>query len=159
MAGACLLALSVASCGGSSGGSSTESNVNAGGKTIPKTTTQESKQSTTLTMANGAPKVVQFKAPREFWCLRAHPAQAQVTLGWSVPSATNAAILLDGTRVHSGIRRALPFSVLGGTPSGIGTTVVFQCRPDQRHRITVRWGAHGSPTAERTVTITKSTRQ
>jgi hypothetical protein len=159
LAGAFVLALSVASCGGSSGGSSTESNINAGGRTIPKTTSTEAKQPTTVTTSNGAPKVVQFKVPGNFWCLHADPGQAQVIVGWSAPSATSAAVLLDGKRVHTGIRKTLPFAVPAGDPSGIGSTVVFPCNAGNHHRITIRWRAHGSPAAERTVTITKATRQ
>jgi hypothetical protein len=36
---------------------------------------------------------------------------------------------------------------------------VFPCNAGNHHRITIRWRAHGSPAAERTVTITKATRQ
>jgi hypothetical protein len=159
MAGAGLLALSIASCGGSSGGSSTESNINAGGKTIPRTTTTEVKQPTTVTTANGAPKVTQFRSPGKFWCLHADPGQAQATVGWSAPSATSVSVLLDGTRLHSGIRKTLPFEVPAGDPSGIGSTVVFPCNAGNRHRITIRWRGHGSPMTQRTVTITKAPRQ
>jgi hypothetical protein len=155
LAGALVLALSTSSCGGSSA----HANINAGGKTIPKTTTTEVKQPTTVTTANGAPKVVQFKVPGEFWCLHADPGQAQVIVGWSAPSATSAEVLLDGKRLHTGIREALPFAVPAGDPPGIGSTVVFSCDAGNHHRITIRWRAHGSPPAERTVTITKATRQ
>ncbi len=107
---------------------------------------------------DGPPKVVQFAAPRRFWCLQAHPGQAQVTIGWSVPSATDVAVLLDGRRLHAGLRRALPFAVLAGPASGIGATVVFPCRSGDRHRITIRWRMGSSPPAQRTVTIAKASR-
>jgi hypothetical protein len=153
------LAVCLASCGGSSGGGSTRAGVAAGGKTIPKTTTTTTPQPTTVTTPGGAPKVVQFKTPRKFWCLNDNPGQAQVIVGWSVPSATSVAVLLDGTRLHSGIRAALPFEVPAGDPSGIGSTVVFPCNSGARHRVTIRWRAHGSPVTQRTVTIAKATRQ
>jgi hypothetical protein len=109
-----------------------------------------------VTTPDGAPKVVQFAAPRRYWCLLAHRGQAQVTVGWSVPSATRVAVLLDGTALHSGIRKALPFWVPAGKPDGIGGTIVFPC-PGNRHRVTIRWRMKSSTAETRTVTIRKAT--
>ena len=58
------------------------------GGRFPTTSVAATPQPTTVTTPDGAPKVVQFQAPRRYWCLPAHPGQAQVTVGWSVPSAT-----------------------------------------------------------------------
>jgi hypothetical protein len=152
---ACTLGIGAVSCGGSTTGGPVQDAGGASGGTIPTTTTSTAKSDRTLTTAGGAPRVVQFAVPHRFWCLKAHPDQAQVTAGWSVPSATHVAVLLDGAQVHAGIRKSLPFSVQAGTPAGIGTTVVFPCRGTRTHRLTVRWQAHGSPWAEREATIRK----
>lgn len=109
--------------------------------------------------ADGAPRVAQFHAPRRFWCLPAHPGQAQVTIGWSVPAATAVAVLVDGRRVPLGLRRRPPFAVLAGTPAGIGATVVFACRPRTRHRIEIRWRAGDSPAARRVVSVRRAGRR
>jgi hypothetical protein len=100
---------------------------------------------------------VQFAGPRDFWCLKAHPGQAQVTIGWSAPSATTVAVLLDGRTLHTGIRKQLPFWVPAGKPAGIGGTVVFACGSGNRHRITIQWRGPGSPVEARSVTIRKAT--
>lgn len=109
--------------------------------------------------AGGAPRIVQFHAPRRFWCLPAHPGQAQVTIGWSVPAATAVTVLVDGRRVPLRIRRRAPFAVLAGTPSGIGATVVFACRSGTRHRVEIRWRAGDSPPARKVVSIRRAGRR
>jgi hypothetical protein len=150
----CAFALTGAACSGSGGGSGGKT-IDAGGTTIPARTTTTSTQPT-ITTADGAPKVVQFASPRQFWCMKAHPGQAQVTVGWSVPSATTVTVALDGTSLHSGIRKVLPFWVPAGKADGIGATVVFPCSSGNSHRITVRWRMRRSPTEMRTVTIRKA---
>lgn len=101
--------------------------------------------------------VAQFKAPEKFWCLRANPDEAQATLGWSAPQATEVKVFLDGEELHSGIRETLPFTVPAGDATGIGTTVVFACEPGDSHEVEVRWRMADSPPAERAVTIDKAT--
>jgi hypothetical protein len=152
LAALCTVALAASSC---SGGNSGHKTIDAGGTTIPAVTTTSSTQPT-ITTAGGAPKVVQFASPREFWCMKAHPGQAQVTVGWSVPSATTVVVALDGKSLHSGIRKVLPFWVAAGKAYGIGATVVFPCSSGNSHRITVRWRMRRSPTETRTVTIRKA---
>jgi hypothetical protein len=149
----CALGLAAAACSGS--GSSGKP-IDAGGSTIPKQTTTSSAPTPTITTATGAPKVVQFAAPRTFWCMRDPAGQAQVTVGWSVPSASAVAVAFDGKKLHAGIRDALPFWVPAGKAAGIGATVVFACNSRDRHRVTVRWRMHGSPAETRTVTIRKA---
>jgi hypothetical protein len=100
--------------------------------------------------------VDQFEAPGEFWCLKANPGEAQATLGWSAPQATGVKVFLDGEKLHSGIRGALPFTVPAGDATGIGTTVVFACEPDDSHTVEVRWRIQGSPPAIREATIEKA---
>lgn len=102
------------------------------------------------------PRVVQFDAPERFWCLVSRPRQAQVTIGWSVPSATRVTVELDGRPLRSGLRKRAPFHVLAGSPSGIGTTVVFGCRTGARHTITIRWRVGDSKPATRTLRIRKA---
>ncbi len=111
----------------------------------------------TATSAATAPHVAQFASVPRFWCLPAHPGQAQTTIGWSVPTATSATVLLDGRALHQGIRKQLPFAVMAGKPAGIGVTVVFACRPGDHHRITIRWRDGSSPASARTVRIRKAT--
>jgi hypothetical protein len=103
--------------------------------------------------AAAPPDVVQFASPKRFWCMTAHPGQAQVTVGWSVPTATAVTVLLDGRPLHQGLRDRIPFAVLAGKADGIGATVVFPCRSGRTHRVTIRWRAAGSAAASRTVTI------
>lgn len=103
-----------------------------------------------------APEVAQFAAPKRFWCLQAHPGQAQVTIGWSVPSTTAVTVLLDGRALRQGLRHELPFAVLAGQADGIGATIVFRCGSGSHHRITLRWRTGDSAAATRTVTIRKA---
>jgi hypothetical protein len=149
-----VVALAATGCSGSGG--SAGKTIDAGGSAIPARTPTTSTRQPTVTTADGAPKIIQWEAPRSFWCLKAHPGQAQVTVGWSAPSATTVAVLLDGTLLHTGIRKALPFWVPAGKAAGIGGTLVFRCGAGNQHRVTVRWRRHGSPVETRTVTIRKA---
>ena len=140
-----VLAVCLAACGGSDDGTSTT--------TTPATATS----GTTEAVGAGSGDVAQFAAPEKFWCLDGDPSRAQATLGWSVPAAAAVKVFLDGEQLHSGIRKALPFSVLAGDAPGIGTTVVFSCEPGDEHEVEIRWRLKGSaPPVTRTVTITKA---
>ena len=88
--------------------------------------------------------------------LELRDAKAQLTVGWSVPSATGVTVELDGKPLDEGIRRKLPFHVLAGPPAGIGTTVVFGCRSGKAHTLTVRWRGGDAKTVERTLRIRKA---
>jgi hypothetical protein len=108
-----------------------------------------------VTTPDGAPEVVRFVVPDRFWCLVDDPSEAQVTVGWHVPSATEVEVLLDGVAVPAGFQPALPYQLPAGGPTGIGATVVFPCEDGDQHSVTVRWRSGTSPTAERTGTIAK----
>jgi hypothetical protein len=112
----------------------------------------------TLTDANGAPIVEQFHAPPTYYCLSTAdtPRQAQINVGWSVPSATELDITLDGEPVPSGIRDTLPFHVPAGPPSGVGTTIVFACGQETPHTIEITWRTSSSTSTIRTLLITKA---
>jgi hypothetical protein len=110
------------------------------------------------TTAAAAPPIVQFGSVPRFWCLAAFPGQAQTTIGWSVPTATSATVLLDGQVLHQGIRKQLPFAVLAGKADGLGVTVVFGCATGRSHRVTIRWRNGDSPASHRTITIRKAQR-
>jgi hypothetical protein len=133
---ACALALALASCDGADTTGSAEAKSGQGDAR--------------------ASAIAQFDSPRKFWCLPGHPGQAQVIVGWSVPSAKKVAVFLDGRRLHSGIREKLPYWVPAGDASGIGATVVFRCGSAERHRVRVRWRIPSSPAVNRTVTIHKA---
>jgi hypothetical protein len=154
------LTVAVAGCGGGDDSAAVTAPLGAGGETIPRTTgatTTETPVSTPTTATTaGGPKVRQFAAPKRFFCLSAHPNQTQVTIGWSAPSADAVDVRLDGKRLHSGIRKALPFAVPAGPASGIGSTIVFPCRPARAHTVTIRWRTGSSVLAERTVKITRA---
>jgi hypothetical protein len=154
----CALALTATACSESANHKTSSGAIDAGGTTIPAAKTTSAPTAPTITTASGAPKVVEFAAPHSFWCLEAHAGQAQVTLGWSVPSATTVAVLLDGRRVHTGIRKALPFWLPAGKAAGIGGTIVFRCRSQNRHRVTVHWRMRRSAIETRTVAIRKAVR-
>ena len=151
------LTLTAAGCGDDQDSPTTvTAPLGAGGQKIPPTTTAAAAPTPTVTTANGAPGIRQFAAPKTFFCMAAHPNQAQVTIGWSVPNATAVDVRLDGKVLHEGIRKALPFAVPAGPPTGIGSTIVFPCRPDRTHTVKIRWRSGSSPTSERTVKITKA---
>ena len=115
-----------------------------------------------ITTPDGAPRVTEFNAPNQFWCMSGYPNRAQVTIGWHVPSATAVSLGLDGRPLPTPPLERLyaagqpPFEVPAGGPSGIGATVVFPCVPGQRHMITVAWRTGGSPVTRRVVTVTKA---
>jgi hypothetical protein len=148
---ACGLALAL---GGCEGGDPADDALGAGGRAIPGTSPAAEPPSEKK--RSGAPKVAQFRHPPRFWCLEAHPGQAQVIVGWSAPAAKKVAVLLDGEKLHAGIRERLPFWVPAGDASGIGATVVFGCDAGERHRITVRWRARSGPATARRLMITKA---
>lgn len=100
--------------------------------------------------------VAEFDSPENFWCLEEEPDQAQVTIGWRVPSAEAVAVTLDGEEVHSGIRNKLPFTVQAGDPPEVGTTVVFPCGSGDTHEIGVEWSLRNGERASETVTIQKA---
>ena len=56
--------------------------------------------------------------------------QAQVTVGWSVPSATDVTVLLDGASPPVGIQDTAPYQVPAGKAPGVGSTIVFPCAAD-----------------------------
>lgn len=151
-----VLTLAAVGCGDDAGSTTVTAPLGAGGEKLPPTTTATPPPTPTVTTTGGAPKVVQFAAPKRFFCVPAHPGQAQVTIGWSVPSATAVDVRLDGKQLHEGIRKALPFAVPAGPPSGIGSTIVFPCRPARTHTVTIRWRMGSSTPAERTVKITRA---
>lgn len=123
---------------------------------IPEPTTTSSVSTPPVTTPEGGPAVVEWSAPEEFWCM-ADGKQAQITVGWSVPSATEVTVELDGAALPSGIQSTVPYQVLAGHPSGIGSTLVFDCAPD-RHDVTITWTMDGQST-ERTFTSTKAETQ
>jgi hypothetical protein len=110
-----------------------------------------------VTVPGGAPEVTEFAAPRSFSCLAESPEQAQVTIGWNVPSATDVAVQLDGSVPASGIQDALPYQVPAGPAVGPGVAMVFPCDLAE-HTITLTWTAGSSPPTERVVAITKAAR-
>jgi hypothetical protein len=166
---ACALGLGVAACGTEEGaagsGSATaaqvaQAPVDAGGTTIPAATTTPATPAPPATTPTGAPKVVQFDAPKRFWCLKADPGQAQVIVGWSVPTATDLVVLLDGKVLPQGLLdNPVPFAVVAGKPMGLGVTVVFGCKAGSRHTITMRWSENGGPATTRSVTVVKAAKR
>lgn len=127
----------------------------SGGEAIPVRPTPPTTAAPVVTTPDGAPEVLAFDGPDEFWCLVTEPAEAQVTLGWTVLSATEVTVTLDGVVLPSGIQPQAPFQVPVGDASGIGSTVRFACEPAVDHVITVSWRMGSSPPVERTVAITK----
>lgn len=123
------------------------------GISIPQPTTTASTVAPTITTPEGGPAVVEYSAPERFWCM-ADGILAQVTVGWSVPSATGVTVQLDGAELPSGLQDTAPYQVPAGSVTGIGSTIVFPCEPD-RHTITITW-AMGDRSTERTFTIAKA---
>jgi hypothetical protein len=122
-------------------------------QTLPTQTTAPSPSGSPVTTPDGAMAVLQFHAPTSFSCLAQYPLQAQVTIGWNVPSATRVTETFDGTIMHSGIREALPFAVSAGV--GLGTTLVFGCESGVAHTIVLTWYGQGLPPTRRVVTVHK----
>lgn len=107
------------------------------------------------TDAAGALAVVEFAAPETFTCLAEDPAQALVTLGWSVPSATAVRLTLDGQELATGLQEQLPYQVPAGGARGVGAAVAIDCDGPPTRTITITWTADGVQPAQRDVTITK----
>jgi hypothetical protein len=124
---------------------------------IPTRTVEPTTLAPVVTEPGGSPAVEAFVAPETFVCLAEDPRQAQVTLGWDVPTATEVAISLDGEPVPSGIRDELPFEVPAGGARGIGTTVVFACDGSDARTITIAWSIDGSPPTEQVVNVVRGT--
>jgi hypothetical protein len=119
-------------------------------RTVPSVTTPP-----VVSTPSGQPAITQFNAPSTFSCLTVYPSQAQVTIGWHVPSADQVSIRLDGAPIHIGIEDALPFDVPAGPATGPGTTIVFACAAGDHHQVTLRWDAAGLRPVTRTFTVTK----
>ena len=126
----------------------------APGIPIPPPTTVATTQAPVVTTPEGGPAVVDLVVPDTFTCL-ADGVEAQVTVGWSAPSATGLTILLDGTSPPSGIQDTMPYQVPAGTAAGIGSTIVFPCDSGTEHTLTMTWSM-GTETTERTFTITEA---
>ncbi len=127
----------------------------ADAESIPTRPVPPTAPATVVTEPGGAPVVEQFVAPDSFVCLAEDPRQAQVTVGWDVPTATDVTILLDGAPVHSGIHDELPFAVTAGTARGIGSTIVFDCAASDARTITIQWTVGASPPAEHVVQVVR----
>jgi hypothetical protein len=108
-----------------------------------------------VTTPSGQPAITQFNAPSTFSCLTVYPSQAQVSVGWHVPSADHVTVRFDGAPIHIGIEDALPFDVPAGPATGPGTTIVFACAAGDHHRVTLQWDAAGLRPVTRTFTVTK----
>lgn len=124
---------------------------------IPTRTAPPTTAAPVVTTPDGAPALVEYHAPTTFYCLANTPNEAQVTIGWNAPSATDVSLTLDGEPLVSGIQPAPPYQVPAGGPTGFGATVVFACNPASEHTIKATWKMNDSPPTERTITITKAT--
>jgi hypothetical protein len=122
-------------------------------QTLPTPTTAPSPSTSPVTTPDGAMAVLQFHAPTSFSCLAQYPSQAQVTIGWNIPSATSVTETFDGTIMHSGIRDTLPFAVSAGV--NLGTTLVFGCNSGATHTIVLTWYGQGLPPLRRVVAVHK----
>jgi hypothetical protein len=120
---------------------------------IPTLTAPPSPSAPVVTTPEGGVAAVQFNAPTSFSCLSQYPTQAQVTIGWNVPSATGVTESFDGTTMHSGIRSVLPFVVPAGPAVGPGATLVFGCHSGVNHTIVVTWSRQGLPSTSRVVKV------
>jgi hypothetical protein len=120
-------------------------------RTVPPVTTPP-----VVSTPSGQPAITQFNAPSTFSCLTVYPSQAQVTIGWHIPSADHVTVRFDGAPIHIGIEDALPFDVPAGPATGPGTTMVFACAAGDRHQVTLRWDAAGLRPVTRTFTVTKA---
>jgi hypothetical protein len=149
--GAPLVAIILGACSGSTGSSTASTSP----RPIPSRTAPPTTSPPTVTTPEGGPEVTTFNAPTSFTCLAQDPSQAQVTIGWTAPSATQVAIGLDGAPPPSGIRNSFPFQVPAGPASGPGVTIVFACGPAFQHTITLAWRMKKSPRTLRVVSIAK----
>ncbi len=122
-------------------------------RTLPTQTTAPFPSTSPVTTPDGAMAVLQFHPPTSFSCLAQYPSQAQVTIGWNIPSATRVTETFDGTMMHSGIRDALPFAVSAGV--NLGTTLVFGCDSGVSHTIVLTWYGQGLSPTRRVVTVHK----
>jgi len=128
----------------------------SGPRAIPAPTTTRPAKQPSVTTPAGGPAIGTFNAPASFVCLAQDPSQAQVTLGWIVPSATVVTVELDGRTLPRGIRDTVPYVVPAGKAVGPGATVVFAC-DDTRHTITVNWRVRASPATTRVVSVARAT--
>lgn len=108
-----------------------------------------------VTTPEGGPALVEYHAPSTFTCMPGTPDQAQITLGWSAPSATDVSFTLDGAPLAKGIQNPIPYEVPAGGAAQVGATIVFACEPASTHTITATWRMNDSPPTERVITITK----
>lgn len=120
----------------------------------PRATPSSPPPSSLIATVDGAPAVVEFGVSESFSCL-ANGVEGQVTIGWSVPSATDVSVLLDGTAPATGIQDDLPYQIPAGPAAGVGSTVVFPCQSADEHTFTVIW-ALGDTTTTREVTVTRA---
>jgi len=149
--GATLFGVTLGACSGATGSSSASSSARPIPVRVPPPTTSPP----TVTTPQGGPEVTAFNAPTSFTCLSQDPSQGQVTIGWTVPSATQVAIVLDGAPPPSGIRGSLPYAVPAGPARGPGVTIVFACSPAAQHTIMLAWRTKDSPATVRLVPVAK----
>jgi len=119
---------------------------------IPQPAAAPSTSAPNVTTPQGGPALAMFNAPTSFSCLTQDPAQAQVTIGWDAPSATQVTVTLDGVQPPRGIRASVPYEVPAGPPRGPGVTVVFACGAPH-HTIRLRWTMNHSPGTMRVVSV------
>jgi hypothetical protein len=99
--------------------------------------------------------VTETRFPKTFRCLPQYADQAQVTIGFSSPEATDVTFTLDGKPLPVGIKDAVPFEVPAKDATGIGATIVFACSAGQSHTIEGSWVTGDSPSTTRTFTVKK----
>jgi hypothetical protein len=151
--GVTLVGVALGACSGTSGSSAAPS----AGRPIPVRVPPPPPSAPTITTPQGGPAVTEFNAPASFTCMTQDPSQAQVTIGWSAPSATQVAVVLDGVQPPSGLRPSVPYEVPAGPASGPGVTVVLACAPAVQHTIMLEWRTKGSPATVRLVSLAKAT--
>jgi hypothetical protein len=122
---------------------------------LPTPTTSPPTTQPLILSAEGGPAVVQFQAPTNFSCLAQNPAQAQITIGWNVPSSTEVTVRFDGSVMHRGIRQQLPFDVPAGPSVGPGATLVFGCNSGSTHTVVLTWRREGIRETTRVVRVDK----
>jgi hypothetical protein len=99
--------------------------------------------------------VTETRFPKTFRCLPQYADQAQVTIGFSSPEATDVTFTLDGKTLPVGIKDAVPFEVPAKDATGIGATIVFACSAGKSHTIEGSWVTGDSPSTTRTFTVKK----